>query len=196
MTQANGQSARLLLLTLLLAIPFSAFAQQPPSPAQKWRQSQKTDTLRGTAYTQFTLAGKFVKWPEKDASNRPTLEVDCEPEHSSGSKGNFWHAYLLAGTPLTIEYIEPDEIKSGIMYFQKASVRYRLDDAKERREQWSPGVDKSSVSIPKDVLKKMLGARSVVITVNENKAAEVSAQFEMPDSTEVAQACSIGYHKK
>jgi hypothetical protein len=197
MSQVTGQPARFLLLALLLAIPFSAFPQEPPLPAQKWRQSQKTDPLRGFAYTQFTLAGKFLKWPERDASNRPTLEVDCRTsERSSGSKGKFWHAYFLTGTPLTIEYVEPDEIKAGIMYYPKVSVRYRLDDGKERKEEWSPGADKTSVSIPKDALKRMLGAHTVLIIVNENNAAEVSAQFEVPDSAEVARACNIGYHKK
>jgi hypothetical protein len=197
MSPVTVRSTRLLLLALLLVIPFSAFPQQPSSPTQKWRQSQKTDATNGTAYTQFTLAGKFVKWPDKDASNRPTLEVDCRTsEHSGGSKAAFWHAYLLAGTPLTIEYVEPDAITTGIMYFQKITVRYRLDTAKQRREQWPPGPDKSSVTIPKDALKRMLGAHSVVITVNESNAAEVSVQFEMPDSTEVAQTCDLDYHKK
>jgi hypothetical protein len=197
MSPVTGRPTRLLLLPLLLVIPFSAFPQQPSSPAQIWRQSQKTDAVRGTAYLQFTLAGKFVKWPDKDASNRPTLEVDCKTsEDSGGSKGAFWHAYLLAGTPLTIEYVEPDAITTGIMYFQKITVRYRLDHGKERREQWSPGPDKSSVTIPKDALKRMIGAHTVVITVNESNAAEVSVQFEMPDSTDVAQACGLGHHKK
>jgi len=197
MTQLTVQPAPLLLLALLLAIPHSAFSQEPPSPAQKWRQTQKTDTSRGIAYTQFTLAGKFLKWPKKDAENRPTLEVDCRtPEEAGGLMEKFWHAYLLAGTPLTVEYVEPPEIKAGISYYQKISVRYRLDDQKEKKEQWAPGADKNSVSIPKDALKKMFRAHTVVIAMNENNAGETSVQFEMADSTAVAQACSIGYHKK
>jgi hypothetical protein len=197
MFQVNGQLGRLLLLVLLLAAPLSALPQQSPAPAQKWRQSQKSDTARGIAYTQSTLAGKFVKWPEKDAENRPTLEVDCRtPEESGGLMEKLWHAYFLVGVPLTVEYVEPEAITAGISYFQKINVRYRLDNGKEKKEQWSPGPDKNSVSIPKEALKKMLGAHSVVITVNEVKAKEVTAQFEMADSTELAQACGLGYHKK
>src|SRR6267143_1139248 len=102
MSRITGQPGRLFLLALLLATPLSALPQQTPTPAQKWRQSQKTDTARGIAYTQFTLAGKFVKWPEKDVSNRPTLEVDCEHKGNAGSsKEKFWYAYFLAGAPLT-----------------------------------------------------------------------------------------------
>jgi hypothetical protein len=197
MFQVARQPGRLLLFVLLLAVPLSALPRQSPPPTQKWRQSQKSDAARGITYTQFTLAGKFVKWPEKDAENRPSLEVDCRtPEESGGLMEKFWHAYFFAGTPLTIEYVEPDAITTGISYFQKINVRYRLDDGKEKKEQWSPGPDKSSVSIPKDVLKKMLGAHSVEIFVNEVNAKEVSARFEMPDSTELAQACGVGYHKK
>jgi hypothetical protein len=197
MFQVTDQPGRLLLLVLLLAAPLSALPQQASAPAQKWRQSQKTDAARGISYTQFTLAGKFVKWPEKDAENRPSLEADCRtPEESGGLMEKFWHAYFFAGTPLTVQYVEPDAITTGISYFQKIDVRYRLDNGKEKKEQWSPGPDKSSVSIPKDVLKKMLGAHSVEMSVNEVNAKEVSAQFEMPDSSEVAQACGLGYHKK
>ena len=197
MSQITGQPGPLLLLALLLTTPSSALPQQIPAPGQKWRQSQKTDAGRGIAYAQFTLAGKYVKWPEKDASNRPTLEVDCRSsEQSGGLMEKFWHAYFLAGIPLTVEYVEPDAITTGISYFQKIDVRYRLDEGKEKKEQWSPGPDKSSVSIPKDVLKKMLAAHNVAISVNEVNAKEVSAQFEMPDSTELAQACGVGYHRK
>ena len=197
MFQVTGQPGRLFLFVLLLAAPLSALPQQTPAPAQKWRQSQKNDAARGISYTQFTLAGKFVKWPEKDAENRPSLEVDCRtPGESGGLMEKLWHAYYFAGTPLTVQYVEPDAITTGISYFQKIDVRYRLDNGKEKKEQWSPGPDKSSVSIPKDVLKKMLGAHSVVITVNEVNAKEVSAQFEMPDSAELAQACGISAHRK
>jgi len=197
MFQVTAQPGRLLLVVLLLAIPLLALPQQTPAPSQKWRQSQKTDAARGISYTQFTLAGKFVKWPEKDAENRPSLEVDCRtPEESGGLMEKLWHADYFAGTPLTVQYVEPDAITTGISYFQKIDVRYRLDNGKEKKEQWSPGPDKSSVSIPKDVLKRMLAAHSVVISVNEVNAKEVSAQFEIPDSTGLAQACGISSHKK
>jgi hypothetical protein len=197
MIHANAQAARLILLTLLLATPSSAFPQQLPSTAQKWRQSQKLEVSGSPPYTQFTLPGKFVKWPEKDASNRPTLQLDCRSDETSpGPRDRLLRAYLLSGTPLSVQYVEPDAITTGISYFQKISVRYRLDNGKEKKEQWSPGADKNSVSIPKDVLKKMLEAHSVVVILNEDQAAEVSTQFEMPDSSELAQACGIGYHRK
>jgi hypothetical protein len=197
MTQVSVRSTRLFLLALLIAVPMSAFSQEPPASAQKWRQSQKSDAGRGITYVQFTLAGKFVKWPAKDAENRPTLEVDCRtPEETGGLMEKFWHAYFQAGIPLKIEYIEPPEIKGGISYLQKIAIRYRLDNGKEKKEDWEAGPDKNSVSIPKDALKKMIEAHNVVITVNEDKAGEVTAQLQMPDSGEVAQTCGLGHLKK
>jgi hypothetical protein len=197
MSQAAGKPVRLLLMALLLASPYSAFPEQSSSPAQQWRQSPKTDSASGIAYSQFTLGGKFVKWPEKDASNRPTLEVDCKDEgRSGGSKGTFWRAYLLAGTPLAIKYVEPDQITAGVSYYPKIAVRYRLNAEKEKAEQWSPGADKSSASIPKETLKRMIEAHTVVISLNENGGAEVSGQFEIPDSSEVGKACDMGLRKK
>jgi hypothetical protein len=197
MSQVTARFPRWLLFALPLAISIPTFAQQSPAPTAKWRQSQKLEASGTPPYIQFTLPGKFVKWPEKDASNRPTLELDCRSDETSpGPRERLLHAYLLSGTPLSVQYVEPDAITTGISYFQKISVRYRLDNGKEKKEQWSPGADKNSVSIPKDVLKKMLEAHSVVVILNEDKAAEVSTQFEMPDSSELAQACGIGYHRK
>jgi hypothetical protein len=197
MFQLTDQLTRLLLITLLLVNPISAFPQQSSSPGQQWRRSEKTDAASGIAYTQFTLPGKFVKWPEKDASYRPALEVDCKDEgRSGGSKGTFWHAYFLAGTPLVIKYVEPDELNTGISYYPKVVTRYRVDAEKQRTEQWQPGADKTSASIPKGALRRLLEGHTAAIAVNENGGAEVSAQFEIPDSSELGKTCDLELRKK
>jgi hypothetical protein len=188
---------RLLPLALLLAIPFPALAQQTTPPAQKWRQSQKPDSTRGINYTQFTLAGKFLKWPKGDASNRPTIEVDCTPSESGReSRRQFLHAYLLVGVPLKIKYVEPEEIKQGISYFPLITVAYAPDSNKPRREQWSPGPDKTSATIEKGALQRMLEADTVVISLDEDKAGEVTMQFDMPDGAALAETCDLPNRKK
>ncbi|MGH9711767.1 MAG: hypothetical protein ACRD5M_00500 [Candidatus Acidiferrales bacterium] len=189
--------ARLLPLALLLAIPFLAIAQQAAPSAQKWRQAKKTDSARGITYTQFTLAGKFLKWPAGDASIRPTLEVDCTPsETSHESRRQYLHAYLLAGIPLEIKYVEPDEITEGISYYPKINVEYSLDASKVRREQWDPGPDKASATMNKGSLERMIEAHTIVISVDENKAGEVTMQFDMPDSAALVEACDLPNRKK
>lgn len=189
-----GQS---FLLFLLLAIPHFTEAQQKNSSAPEWRESQKTDALREITYTQFTLAGRYLNPPQNGTLKRPLLGVDCSPDqHSRGSKGKFLEAYLLVGTVLDVKYIEPDEIKSGISYFPKVQVRIQFDEGKLREDLQNPGADKTSVSFPKPSLKEALRSHTVVITVDENRAGEVVMKFEIPDSTQVAEACGVAEHKK
>ena len=184
-----------LLVPLALAsFGFSAIMPQQPSPAPVWRQSQKTNTARGTTYTRLTLVGKFVKSPPMDDSNRPAFVVDCAPGKGS-RKGKFVSADLLIGTAMKVDYVEPQEIH-GTSYYPKIPLRYRIDDAKEEQGKWSPGADKDSVSIAKDWLKKVLRAHNVQITGEDDRGSEVAMQFDMPDPKPVEEACNVDDGKK
>jgi hypothetical protein len=187
----------LLLLVPLAWVSFG-FADPVPqaSPAAKgWRQTQKTDDVRGFAYNRFTLIGKFLNSPRNAGSDRPAFALDCiASKDSATAKGKFLAANLLVGTTLKIVYVEPEEIH-GTSYYPKVAVQYRVDQAKEEREQWSTAAEKSSVSIPKDSLKKILRARTVAITADDDRGSQVSMQFDMPDPTLVEDACDVDYHK-
>jgi hypothetical protein len=187
----------LLLVSLTFASSvFSAMPAQLPSPAHVWRQSQRTDAAAGTTYTRFTLVGKFLKTPEGDVSNRPALVVDCIPGKGSGrAKGKFESASLLVGTNLKIDYVEPVEIH-GTSYYPKVSVRYRMDDAKDEEEKWSPGTDKASASVPKDSFKKILRTQSVDITAADDHGSQIVMKFDMPDPTPVEGACNVDDREK
>jgi hypothetical protein len=187
--------------TLLLLVPlawasfgFAQSAPQQPASAHGWRQSQKTDDVRAITYTRFTLVGKFPKSPQDVISDRPTLTVDCIPGKDA-SKGRFLAGNLLVGTTLKIVYVEPEEIH-GTSYYPKVAVRYRTDEAKEEEEKWSPGTEKTSVSIPKDALKKILRARTAAITADDSRGSPVAMQFDMPDPTLIEAACDVDYHKE
>jgi hypothetical protein len=187
--------------SLLLLVPLAwasfGFAQQSPqqpSSADGWRQSQKTDAARAITYTRFTLVGKFLTSPQ-GVADRPALAVDCIPaQESPSAKGGFLAANLLIGTTLKIVYVEPEEIH-GMSYFPKVAVRYRTDQAKEEEEKWSPGTEKTSVSIPKDALKKILRARTVAITADDEHGSQVAMQFDMSDPALIQEACNVDYHK-
>jgi hypothetical protein len=188
-----------LLLLVPLAWASFGFAQAPPqqpSSAHGWRQSQKTDDARAITYTRFTFVGKFLTSPQDVVSDRPALAVDCIPgkEPHSG-KGTFLAANLLIGTTLKIVYVEPEEIH-GTSYYPKIVVLYRTDQAKEEEDKWSPGTDKTSASIPKDALKKILRAHTVAITADDNRGSRVAMQFDMPDPRLVEDACDVDYHKE
>jgi hypothetical protein len=187
-------------LLLLVPLAWVSFGFASPSPQQSsstpgWRQAQKTDAARAITYTQFTLVGKFVTSPQ-DASDRPALSVDCIPGRESHSaKGTFLAANLLVGSTLKIFYVEPEEIH-GTSYFPKVAVRYRADGAGEEEEKWSPGTEKTSASIPKVALKKILRARSVAITADDDRGSQVAMQFDMPDPTLVEEACNVDYRRE
>jgi hypothetical protein len=185
-----------LLVPLALAsVAFSAVAPQQSSAAQEWRrQTQKTDSESVT--TRFTLTGKFIKWPKGDPSSRPALIVDCGPgRRASSSEGSFVGGSLLVGAPLKIEYVEPSEIR-GTSYYPKVSVVYRLNDAKEEKEKWTPGKEKTSASFSKNDLKKILRAHTLEITVDDESGSPIVMQFDMPDPAELGAACNVDERKK
>jgi hypothetical protein len=191
-----------LFLLLPLAMASFGFNAMAPQQPRVWRQSQKNDAAGGTTYTRFTLAGKFLKSPRGDVPDRPTIGLDCVPgKESYRHKSRFLAGNLIVGAPLKIVYVEPEEIH-GTSYFQKISIRYRLDDAKEETERWSPGTEKTpasiptSASIPVDALKKMLRAHTVEIAADDDHGSQVVMQFDMPDPTPVEAACGVDEHKK
>jgi hypothetical protein len=190
------KSTALLLLTLL-AWTATGFAQSAPTTnasPQPWRQSQKSDAARTFTYTQFTLTGKFLSPPHDPVAERPALALDCIPgsgSHSSGRK--FLGANLLVGTALKIVYVEPEEIR-GTSYFPKVALRYRTDNGKIEQDQWSPGTDKTSVSVPKESVKQLLRAHSVAITLDDDRGSQVVMQFDLPDSALVEQGCHVDEH--
>ena len=188
-----------ILLLLALAWASLGFTQSTPqqSPARTWRQTQRTDAAKTMTYTRFTLAGKFVSSPQDQAANHPALAVDCIPgKGSDHPKGKYLAASLLVGTALKIVYIEPEEIR-GMSYLPKVAVRYRADDAAdEEKENWSPGADKTSASIPKDSLKKILRARTLAMTADDEDGSPIAMQFEMPDPTLVEAACNVDKQKE
>ena len=188
------------LLVLLLAtptVPFTVWAQQkassaPQSSAAQWRRAEKPDPNRARTLIQFTLTGKFLTSPRNAAPNRPALLVSCVPNRRDESEGKFSDAQLLVGSAVKIDYVEPPELKTGTSYNQEVSVKFLLNDGKAAVKQWPAGTDKSSATIPKDAVKEILRAHTVVMTVREKDAGEVEMQFEMPDPAQVEKACGIG----
>jgi hypothetical protein len=204
-----------LLLFVPLVWPSFALATsapQRPAPAPVWQQSQKTNVADDFTYSRFTLTGSFVT-PSHDAMrNRPVLVLDCIPAgESPRGKATLLAGNLLAGTNLKVMYVESAEIPSditGIFYFPKIAVRYRIDNARnEERDQWSPtaakiegqwsaGSDKTSASIPKRSLEEILRARNVAITTNDDHGRKVDMQFDMPDPSLIEEACHVDERKR
>jgi hypothetical protein len=186
-------SVFLLVPLVCVSLAFSAVTPQQPPSAQGWWKTQRTDPYRGM-YTRFSLVGKFVKAPAGDDSGRPSLVVDCS-SYNRSHKPKFFRGTLVVGDPLKIDWVEPDQIE-GISYFPKVAVVYRLNDAKEDQENWTPSTNKTSASFPKGSLEKMLRANTVEITAEDKSGAPIVMQFDIPDSTTVEQGCDVDAHKK
>jgi hypothetical protein len=203
---------------LLLFVPlvwpsfgFAASTSQQPSPAAVWQQSQRTNAADDFTYSRFMLTGNFVT-PSIDAMpHPPALVLDCIPAgESPRGKAALLAGNLLVGTNLKVMYVESEEIPSGItgiFYFPKIAVRYRIDNAKnEEQDQWSPtaariegqwsaGSDKTTVSIPKHSLEEILRARDVAITTNDDHGRKVVMRFDMPDPSLIEEACHLDGRK-
>ena len=200
----------LLLLLAPLACPALANAESAPqqsSAGLAWQQSERTNAADAFTFSRFTLVGKFLT-PLRDAlPNRPALVVDCIPARESPrGRGTFLAGNLLVGTNLKVMYVESEEIPSGIsgmFYFPKIAVRYRIDNARKEEQdqwwptsaqpvyQWSPSSNKTSASIPKHSLKEILSARNVAITTSDDHGRRIVVRFDMPDPTLVEKACHV-----
>jgi hypothetical protein len=149
------------------------------------------DPAQTYTFSRFTLVGRFTHAPNDKSGARPALTLDCIPGSESHPKGRYLDAALLVGPKLKIVYVEPEEIH-GISYYPKVDVRYRADEAKdEQRDQWSAGADKVSASVPKEVVKQILRAHTLAITVADDHGSLLQMKFDLPEPTSVQQACNV-----
>jgi len=181
------------LSLLLLACLASVFAQTgtQSSPAPAWRLSQETNTPDAYNFTRFTLMGQFSA-PAHGASGQPALSIDCIPgTGASHPKGKYLASNLLVGSTLKIVYVEPREIHVT-SYFPKVEVQYRADEtAKMEKDDWTPGTDKVSASVPRHALREFLHGHTVVISAADEHGQPISIRFDVPDSTAVAESCDL-----
>jgi len=180
-----------------------------------WQREPKTDPLRDTNFLQFSLIGKFLTQPRNASNGNPTLIVHCKPGKDKKSNhgytnGKFRDGYIFVGG------VTDSSVSDNGNSF--VTVQFRLDDGKLQSESWGRSNDFSSIffSHPTcflcgggyDIFANLLyghamyhkenttpQVRKMVIGVSEYLGGEIVMQFDMPDSTEVAEACGIILHK-
>jgi hypothetical protein len=192
------QAAVLLVILAPVAGALAPAAlSQPASSQPAWQQSQQRDAADTYTFTRFTLVGRFVNVPDK-ISDRPALRVDCIPAGGS-HRSRFLAADLLVGKTLKILYVEPEEIH-GTNYFPKVDISYGTDGATHANEQWPAGTDrvpsakpsdKTSATVPRAVLKKMIGAHTVTVSAQDEHGSPIEMQFDMPSPNPIEAACRI-----
>lgn len=190
---------RRILSTLAMFVSFSAGVC---AQSAGWVKEGKTDPLRDTQYVQFTLDGKFLTPPQHTKADvEPSIILQCTP--GSFARGHL-HGKLLKG------YVFVGTVIDTQMSSSVASVRakYRLDDGKLQDVPWSHSTDFSSVFFGETDMNTLLyghfmphkentspPVKKVVIGFDEYLGGEVVMQFDMPDPTEVAEACGAIWHK-
>jgi hypothetical protein len=201
---------------LLVGVFFATVAPgQTPPPTEtppQWHREQKTDPAGGASFTQFSLVGKFLTPPQNSSNTTPTMFARCVPggNHPRHANGKFIAGYIWVGTRINYDVSE-----SGTSF---VPVEFRLDDGKLQSERWGRSADPSAVFLADPTCPSCEGGyevfanllyghrgfhkqnsnpqvRKIVIGVDEFLGSEVVMQFDLPDATEVAEACGIIWHK-
>jgi hypothetical protein len=194
--------AHLVLIVVLVSAGLDLAAWTQQAPPQGWQESIPNDPV-DEPRRQFTLVGKFLAPLPGNLADPPALLLKCASNRRSGGQGKFRVGAVVVGAPLKIHFVEPLERKGGTSYYPEVSVSYRLDEGKPVSDDWPPRSDKSSTEFDKAVFKKMLRAKTILITLADKDDREVRMQFDIPDSSaapltsaQIAQACGVSDLKK
>ncbi len=195
---ARAFSRCLLTITLFSGSSFAIYAQGAPG----WNKVEKSDPLRDTKYFQFTLEGKFLTPPRNiKADSVPSIIVRCTPGSFTRDHlhGKFMNGYIYVGT-----VVDTQVSSSG----PSVRAKFRLDDGKLQDAGWSHSTDYSSIFFEDIDLNTLLyghfmphkentspPVKKIVVGIDEYLGGEVVMQFDMPDPTEVAEACGAIWHK-
>ena len=201
-------------LPLLLCIATSGIAQQP-----SWTRADKSDQLHGTSFKEFTLEGKFLVPPRQSSLSAPVLVLHCQPGPrrvgKSQTNGHFVEGWIATGAVLNssaekIAFGARVSISSSIGTIgDVVPVEYRLDDKELKSPYWRVSTDHSGILFDDGDLDDLLyghilrhkegtnaQVRRIMLGVPEYLGGQIQMQFDLPDSTEVADACGVILHKR
>lgn len=187
---------------LVLLTSTLAFSQQP-----EWKQTAVNDPLRGVAFEQFTLEGRFLVPPQHSQMTAPALVVQCQPGKHRTTNGLFMAGWIATGAVLNSVVQRNAAIR--------IPVEYRLDDKKLQSDFWQRSRDTTAIMLndngfltndcnintllyghcAKHKRGKGDPVRKVLIGVPEYLGSEIEMEFEMPDPEQVADACGLIWKK-
>jgi len=176
-----------------------AYAQTPT-----WTETDKSDPLHQTSFKEFSLQGKFLVPPRQSSLSTPLLVLHCQPGRHGKfrTNGRFVEGWIATGAVLDSRV---DSRVDGV----RALVEYRLDDKTLQPDLWGVSTDRSGVFLDNVRLDNLLyghlllhkegtsaQVRRIMLGVPEYLAAQIQMQFDLPDSTEVADACGVILHRR
>lgn len=175
-----------------------------------WKRDDKIDTFRGSSYTMYSLEGKFLTPPSHSSLDQPRIVVQCVPgpDHQGHTHGKFISGYVAIGTVV-------DATAENAA--SRVRIQFRLNDGKIQERPWTPSTDFLAIYMKRpsgingsgyeEFANLLYGhemyhkentnaqTQKIVIDIPEYLGGEVVMQFDLPDSTGVADACGIIWHK-
>jgi hypothetical protein len=191
---------QLIAVVLLLAsFGVANFSSSQQTTAPAWHREEKADPLHKLSYIQFTLEGKYLI-PPKQPTIPPLLVVRCvagsHKVNGGTANGKFLTGYLAVAAVL--------DFQAG-----RVPVEYRLDDGRLIPARWASSTDGAGAFFLYVEFNNLLyghalphkentnpPVRKVVLGVPEYLGSEVEVEFDMPDPSDVADACGVIVHKK
>lgn len=125
-----------MLVLAVIAVALGATAQD----AAKWQREEKSDPLRGTQFTQFSLQGKYLTAPRNAAPNAtPAIVARCQSGtfNHGHARGKFLEGYIFVGS------VVDASVSNGANVV--VPVQFRLDDGKLQPAFWNHSSDYSSI---------------------------------------------------
>lgn len=197
---------------ILTALAITASLAGVAGAQSQWEKSTINDPLHGTNYLQFKLKGSFLTPPQKGTSTFPELILHCMPgSYAHGkARGKLLDGYITVGTVLDSH---PNRGSSLSRVSVVEDVELRLDSRKLQQQTWGVSTDRTAVFVSEPLCdfcalnNLMFGhdlphkegtgdqVHKVLIGIHEYLAAEVVMDFELPDVTDVADACGVILHK-
>jgi hypothetical protein len=192
--------SRVIVLSMKALALFAVLFSVAPIASGQWVHTQHTDQLSGVITEQFKLDGKFLTAPRNAESYQtPSIILHCSPDphaNHSHERGTLVDGYIYIGAIL--QGAEP----------YTTTVEYRRDDNQPQAIILDVSDDFSSAFFSVDGLNYFLyghkfshkdgasqQARKLRIGLSEYVGNRIVAEFDLPDSTEVAEACGAIWHK-
>ncbi|MGA2131351.1 MAG: hypothetical protein ABSH50_03475 [Bryobacteraceae bacterium] len=178
--------------------------------AQSWTKEHVSDALHNASYEEYRLAGKFLAPPQQAKPSAPVLVVHCQPGEHARSKtaGHFEGGWIDIGVKVASKVSESS-------HKDMIPVDLRLDDGKPQNDIWAvmPGEKQvsivGSVLLPTMIVAKLFynkptphkegspdQVHKIFFGVYERDGGQIQMEFDLPDVTEVADACGLIRHAR
>jgi hypothetical protein len=215
----------LLPLLLCIAVYGMAQTSDSAVALSSWTQVDKSDPLHDISFKEFTLQGKFLVPARQSTLTAPAIVLHCQPGlHTHGkvqTNGHFVEGWITTGSVLdsSIRGNEIDfggSVRGAAKRASEILVEFRLDAKKLQQDLWPISTDRTGVFLNnptpfcgdctlENLLYGSVGwhmegkgnqVRKVLLGVPEYLGAQIQMQFDLSDSTEVADACGVIAHKR